>query len=591
MKIVFNKNINPYHGYLWGLRQPCIGLNIKIIDADSFNCKQINFYTAILLKKIGLPQQLEVSDVGDMVSLLALLMIEPQRNIRIPTYRDYKISVINQSTHEYKLYVPITRVSIFEISLKSSLTIMNRLLELSESNNDENFVSELDGFIRRTYMAFNKVYKTGQNYFSLVNACYKLKTPIQDFSQGKLRVGIGHKTQVYKSSINSNTSPIGIDISGNKAETTQQLLAAGMPAPINFKVKDKADLESLVKSMGFPLVVKPNDKDRGEGVYANISDLTTLNECYQKSLEASPNILLEKHISGNVYRFTLHNHQVVKLTKKDPLGITGDGVSTIRELSEILSHRLNKSNKTYQVREVVNDESLGLIRQFGFNMESVLELDYFLPLRRKNNSSAMGKTKVLKIQESHPENIELMSRVSRLFGLNIVGIDFIIPDIKESWLNCESIICDVNAKPQSDPITIRNILSKDLPNFGRIPSFLIIVPANQLEKTIDTLPSQAEKFSCNSYCSSHGIFINSKRVSKQFVDGFDAAKAMFLDQSVHRCLVLIDYDDILNHGLPLEFWSWIRLVRPENPSDNDLFKFNTVSEMIQKHTYNLEIKT
>ena len=51
------------------------------------------------------------------------------------------------------------------------------------------------------------------------------------------------------------------------------------------------------------------------------------------------------------------------------------------------------------------------------------------------------------------------------------------------------------------------------------------------------------------------------------------------------------YDDILNHGLPLEFWSWIRLVRPENPSDNDLFKFNTVSEMIQKHTYNLEIKT
>jgi len=171
MKIVLNKNINPYHGYLWGLRQPCIGLNIKIIDADSFHCKQINFYTAILLKKIGLPQQLEVSNVGDIVSLLTLLMIEPQRNIRIPTYRDYKISVINQSTHEYKLYIPITRVSIFEISLKSSLAIMNRLLELSESNNDENFVSELDGFIRRTYMAFNKVYKTGQNYFSLVNAC------------------------------------------------------------------------------------------------------------------------------------------------------------------------------------------------------------------------------------------------------------------------------------------------------------------------------------------------------------------------------------------------------------------------------------
>jgi hypothetical protein len=77
-------------------------------------------------------------------------------------------------------------------------------------------------------------------------------------------------------------------------------------------------------------------------------------------------VLVEKHQVGFGHRITVYNDIVVSTTKKLPWGITGDGESTIKHLLQF-----------------TDDEILSMLKDQNLGLESILEKERFVPLRRK----------------------------------------------------------------------------------------------------------------------------------------------------------------------------------------------------------------
>ena len=181
-------------------------------------------------------------------------------------------------------------------------------------------------------------------------------------------------------------------------------------------------------------------------------------------------------------------------------------------------------------------------------METILEVDRFVPLRRKNNASANGSTIGLSVSDVHPDNIRLAFDVARLFNLDIVGIDLIISDISKSWLETPCVICDVNAIPQIGFDRVKNIFNSAFKDGFRIPIFLLIT------KSLDNLPLDRIKSltDANGISTSDGVWIDDILVSNRYSNGFDSARSMIFDNRVKRGLVVMTELGIRNFGLPLD---------------------------------------
>ena len=589
MNIVYDRNPKIHLGFVYGLKQASVISKLTI----NFGTRPDKNLTTLLVNfvfgKLNINQRYLTVETHDFFEIVARIVIKIQRNIKLPIYNQYQLLGTSSTSEAIQgdLLMPILNGKAYQISLDYAVSLSNLILQESDL---EDFQSNtFQKSLIKVNDQLNAIYKTGQNYFNLVNACFQLNLPIASFEQSGLRVGTGARAQTFNSTITSNTSSIGIKLAGDKLKTKNILKSAGMPAAVNYLTKDIHHALQLAEKMGYPIVIKPTDRDGGYGVYADIRDPAILKSCYEEAKRFSKNIMLEKHCDGVSYRFTLFHHQIIKLTQKSPLGIVGDGVSNIDALINKLQRTLSKKTLKFGSNVVLDKEALGLIAQFGFSLQSVLAKDYFLPLRRKSNASAHGSTKQIDIHQSHPDNLNLVRRVSQLFDLDIVGIDLIIPAIEASWLTTPCIICDVNAMPQTDPKSLKKMLKSSINNAGRIPTFLVICPKNQLQNQVNGLKAVADHLHCNGFSSRHGFFVNGLQASREMPSGYHAALAMVLDKSLKRGLFLLEYEDVLDYGLPLEHFSSIRVIRPEHHALDDLEKLQSTINLLNGHASNIKV--
>ena len=413
-----------------------------------------------------------------------------------------------------------------------------------------------------------------QNHPLLIKAALDLDIPILSNNYEYLELGIGNSSMKFNSTVTSKTSPIGIKLVTDKLKTSRILSMLGMPAPKNIKVNNADQCIIAAKKISYPVVIKPQDREQGQGVFANIIDEETLIKSFNNAKNFSNNILIEKHYYGVGHRLTVFGDRVVKVTKKLPLGVVGDGKSTIAELiSDINKKKINPV-------EIFDNEAKDLLIQQNLSIESILDLDKFIPLRRTNNYSRGGSVEVIPLDEVHPDNIELAIRASKLFGLDIAGIDLIIPEIKISWLESEAIICDINSQPQTDPDTIKYILTSLFKEQGRIPFHLIIVDDKKLTAYETKALNFAKKFKANGVSSKDGIFINGKRTSKSMPSCFDASRALLHYSELKSCLSILSIKETILSGLPLDQFSSITIDASEITEEN----FSVLIKAIKPHT-------
>lgn len=290
-----------------------------------------------------------------------------------------------------------------------------------------------------------------QNPKNMIFAAYNLGLPVSHISEAYVGIGRGAGYRRFVSSFSEETSVIGVNTARFKNQTAQLLKRHGLPVAQQILLGVNDDPITAAEKIGYPVVVKPSDRDGGQGVHAGIKDSASLLSCLSDTRKYSNNVLIEKFHAGHNYRITLCNDVVISSTRKLPGGVLGDGVSPVSALiaaQQQGDRSLLDPYEDYKPPFVFDDEAAAILAERGLTLQTVLQEGEFLALRRRTNAITGGSTLPLDIRDIHPDNLQLFRDAARLIGLDICGVDYISEDISRPWYEVGGIIVEMNAQPQ-----------------------------------------------------------------------------------------------------------------------------------------------
>jgi cyanophycin synthetase len=461
------------------------------------------------------------------------------------------------------------------------LDFVEQVLESFACNN-----TDIEHLINTACKRLDPLGEPGQNQGFMVTMAMKHAIPVRRIWPGTHIFGTGSHAKRLSSTMTPYTTAQGVVYAKNKRSTADLLKKSGLPGAEHVTVKTWEDTRAAAHELGYPVVVKPYDRDNGQGVYAGITNDQDLKAAYTEVTEIVPEFLVERHFDGVGHRFTIHNNQVITITQKHPATVVGDGINTVKYLIEnhqSEARRIKRPNNNEpfvviginHVQMTIDHEVEGMLAQQNVTLDSVLKTGESIQLRRRNNASAGGLTRAIDQATVHPDNKALCLRAARILDLDIAGVDLITPDVTRSWLEVGALICEVNAIPQIGYNHGIEPMMLDLfKNGSRIPVILAIVDR---ELELPLIHELASIFNSNGISTQQGMWINGLCVSQPWPSSFDPAVALIFDREVDSALCIMTKADVVEHGLPLDRFDQILI---ENPDD--------VTLLAEEHSKNIK---
>ena len=380
---------------------------------------------------------------------------------------------------------------------------------------------------------------------------------------GILSIGWGCQSERLESSFTGNTGNIAARIARNKPFASQMLQGAGIPIPPTAVAQDWEKARAVAAKLGWPVVVKPSNRDQGEGVVPGIKDEALLRKAYAAAARLSPGaVIVEKHVEGDDHRLLVVGGRLLMATRRIPAGISGDGVRTVSRLIETVNAdpRRGSGKRSMMMRLVLDEEALACLAEQGFTPESIPAAGRFIRLRRTANISTGGTAEDV-TASIHPDNRFLAGRAARIIGLDIAGVDFLCPDISRSWREVGGAICEVNAQPGfrphwlSDPARdingeIIDWLFRNKP--ARIPTAAITgtngksTVARMLHHIWLTAGRTA------GVCTTNGVWIGEEMVSDKNLSGYPGGRILLEDPAVEAAVIEMPRKGLIAFGHPCD---------------------------------------
>lgn len=493
----------------------------------------------------------------DLCSLLGKTLGALQRYAKLPTDRNI---YLHSHTVSVSSVINVS-ISIPSYSPNGTLTAMRGLWKILNSN--ASTFHELEAGFYELQNAIKHHGISGENQCRIIQAALDEAFPVSYINPNFVIVGSGRNRRLFHSFATDMTAHIGVVLARDKHTTAAILRAAGLPGAVNKLVNSAEQAEAAAVEMGFPVVVKPCDRDRGEGVVADLVSASDVRAAYASARAVSKEVLVEKHQAGFTHRLTVIDGEVVRVTKHVAFGVYGDGVHSVEQLVAQQAAEINQRKRSQRVNKAgpeIDAEAEGLLRQRSLDRSYVPKAGEYVRLRRRDNISVGGVRNTLKLEDVHPDNIDVAIRATRRLGLNIAGIDLITEDIGVSWLESDVTICEVNAMPQvvarDNPEMYKIILRKMYGKDSHVPSKLHVVSAASRAAFLHSCVSANPSVLISDVS---GIWLRGRRISHAFLNGFLAARAVITDQAATGFISILSADEILELGSPLEKWDEIHL--------------------------------
>ena len=213
----------------------------------------------------------------------------------------------------------------------------------------------------------------------------------------------------------------------------------------------KAMATRFGQQIGFPLVVKPRGGSVSRHVTTNIQNEARLKKAILHAIAYSPAIIVEKFIpDASVFRATVIDFDSVVCVRQVPASISGDGVSTIRELIKKKNgdpRRGKPHQKQFTLYEIVENETTEiLLAEKGYSRETIPKKGEVVFLQ-KDPFLKLGGDLVETTSSVHEDNIRLFGDLARFFDIRITGIDFLAKSIATSWKEQPCAILELNSLP------------------------------------------------------------------------------------------------------------------------------------------------
>ena len=331
-----------------------------------------------------------------------------------------------------------------------ALTLLHSLLseELRPERSvpaDFDFAEERDAFIR-----FAQRRALGPSTGSLVHAAEARDIPWMRLNDASLiQFGWGRYQQRVQATITSHTAHIAVEIASDKEETNKILSRLGLPVPKQRLVQREDEAIDAARRIGHPVVVKPYNANHGRGVAINLRDDESVAMAFRQAQAISRSVIVETFIEGHDHRMLVIDGELVAVAKRVPGHVVGDGTHTIEELVAMVNSdpRRGIGHEKVLTRIEFDSQADRLLAQKNYTRQTVPAAGEAVYLRSTGNLST-GGTSVDVTDSVHPDNREMAIRTVEAIGLDVGGVDFLTPDITQSYRESGGgAICEVNAAP------------------------------------------------------------------------------------------------------------------------------------------------
>ncbi|PTX14356.1 cyanophycin synthetase [Pontibacter mucosus] len=403
----------------------------------------------------------------------------------------------------------------------------------------------------------------GPSTYSIVSEAKSRGIPYIRLNRHSLiQLGYGVNQKRIQATMTSGTACFAVEIAGDKKATKDILDEAGIPVPKGRTISTAEELKKAIDWLGFPVVTKPLDGNHGKGATINITNLKDALKGFQEARKYSQWVMVEQYIQGFDFRLLVINGKFVAAAKRTPAMVTGDGVSTIKQLVE----RENKDprrgigHEKALTRIKLDKHTQNLLKQLNLTTKSVLPAGEVLYLKSTANISTGGTaTDVTDLVD--PYNVLMAERIAGLIGLDICGIDVMTTDIAIPLNEARGAVLEVNAAPGfrmhisptyglprnvAEPV-MDMLFPRHAP--ARIP--IIAVTGTNGKTTTTRLIAHMVKhkgFQVG-YTTTEGIYIQDKLLEKGDTTGSYSAQFVLKDPTVNFAVLECARGGLLRSGL------------------------------------------
>lgn len=420
----------------------------------------------------------------------------------------------------------------------------------------------------------------GKSTIPVLKTAFDLDIPFCHLGKGIYQLGWGGFKHISDRSSTELDSAIGAKLSSNKLITANILRQAGLPVPFHLPATTLEQALEESKKIGFPLVVKPADRDRGEGVSVGVENDQTLTEGFEFASKFSKNILIERQVPGVCHRILIANKSHIYTVARLPKSIIGDGIRTVFELCQ--AETSNENRKPLHLRrkpfifDMLTEETL---KKQGVAYDTIPDPEQSVYVR-PIETTLWGGTPKLLMHEVHADNVKVAIEAAQIMGLNIAGVDLISEDISKPWWENGAVINEINYAPflgqlfDYQKAGVKQILKELFPKGGRIPIEIYI---GDIEALHAALQRQEELKLINTRCfvTSHTNTYDVEgelRLNLESSNLFDRCRALLLNKNVDFLIMVIHTDELFFKGLPVDSINKIEIINDRLLSHTDASK-------------------
>ncbi|MEZ5489889.1 MAG: cyanophycin synthetase [Gammaproteobacteria bacterium] len=593
----FSTNWYLFRGMAFGMQQPtirgelCIGRSLggQLSRLESIISSHINEQAPIIDDHDEYQRfaQLVVFWIGALQRQCGIPVSE--RNLCLPEARASGSS--DQRYLVFDVIMPYLHEAAVAIAMRWMTTLFRLAADTQAKGAPGTETDELADrvVLDRIYQDLKAYGEEGINTYHIMQAANRLDIPLFRLGDRMFMLGTGQYACRMDSTLTDQTSPLGIHIARNKMRTARFLNTMGLPGARHSRVTSREEALGAARRIGYPVVIKPADQQRGKGVCADIRDEQTLTEAFDAARQYSENILVEKWVDGFTHRLTVFQGQVIRITKRVAGGVVGDGTGTVSDLIKRWQEQEDNRDRARRLGRFLlelDTEARGLLRQHGIDEQHVPAAGEYIRLRRRDNINAGGHNEYLSVADAHEDNLRLAVAIARLLRLDFAGVDLIIGQINQSWLATEALVCEVNAQPQmgtrNNESIYQEVLTGLMGDRCRIPACLVIGYTDS-ENTRRTVSSLLEGGSYNGLSLATGLKVDGHLVTKGFSDSFLAARALLQRVDVRAAICCMSPDDVVRFGLPLDRWDRIEIVVADKARQSEAGVFAEVRSIVQEH--------
>lgn len=340
-------------------------------------------------------------------------------------------------------YVVVFRYQVESVGLKAAERAVSLFQAVAEDTNFnvDKAISELK-ILREQDML-------GPTTWSIVKEAQLKGIPFIRLNENShIQLGYGAHQKRIQASMTSQTSAIAVEAADEKTRIKEHLGRSGIPVPRGYLTNSEKEAEEAFLKLEGPVVVKPDIGNHGRGATINISSLKDLKIAFKDARKINSKVIVEDYVEGSDCRLLVIDGKLVAAAKRKPACITGDGVSTVKNLIKVVNEDPLRGfgHEKSLTRIDVDNMTKRLLLQKGFSLDSKPKHGEVIYLKTTANLSQGGTSE--DVTEDVSPSIRLMAeRAALIIGLDCVGIDVLVKDISLPLVSSGLKVVEMNAAP------------------------------------------------------------------------------------------------------------------------------------------------